>query len=67
MEKKVTVKKETLLDMAELIDLPIDEKRVDVIVKNAEIWYNNANALSDMMMNLKYMEVIPMIAIRFKD
>ena len=67
MSKPITLKRETLLDMAELIHFPVAPEREEVLRVTAESWYNSANALVEKMMELEHWEVIPVGIIRVKD
>jgi len=67
MSKPITLKRETLLDMAELIHFPVAPEREEVLRVTAESWYNSANALVEKMMDLEHWEVIPVGIIRVKD
>ena len=67
MSKQITLKKETLLEMAELVFLPLAPERADAVRETAEAWYNNANALTEKMMDLKHWEVVPVGVIRVND
>lgn len=64
---EVTLKEETLAEMAKLYDLPLAAGRLEVLRPFAETSINNANILSSKMMDLEYWELIPLNVVRFPD
>ncbi len=64
MAKKITLSTQNVAEMAKLINLPLKAERIGTITRNTEIWYNNANALAEKMMDEKYLDTIPASILR---
>ena len=67
MVTPVTLTKQDITNMAEMIHLSIPEERLAEVTQNTEAWFNNANKLAEKMMAEDYLELIPLSVVRFPD